>query len=104
MERVNNVARVVSAGVNLGARQAPPPPLHKRSLYQKGCNEYNPSFILKDKPSFHCAFMVKNKLVKCTKFDTTFCPKSCNMREECKAAMEAKAGMLDKSLHCYYLY
>ncbi len=61
-------------------------------------------FILKDKPGFDCPFVVENNLVKCTKFDAAFCPESCNMREECEVAMEAKAGMLDKSLHCYCLY
>ena len=48
--------------------------------------------------------MVENKLAKCTKFDTAFFPESYNMREECEAAMEAKAGVLDETLHCYYLY
>jgi hypothetical protein len=46
----------------------------------------------------------ENKPAKCTKFDAAFCPESCNMTEECKAAMEAKADMLDETLHCYYLY
>ncbi len=61
-------------------------------------------FILKDKPRFDCAFVVEIKLAKCTKFDAAFFPESCNITEECKAAMEAKAYMLDDTLHCYYLY
>ena len=61
-------------------------------------------FILKDKPSFDCAFVVKNKPIKCTKFDAEFSSESCKMQKECKVAMEAKAGVLDETLHCYYLY
>ncbi len=50
-----------------------------------------------DKSSFDCAFVVKSKPAKCAKFDAAFCPKSCNMREECEAAMEARAGVLDET-------
>ncbi len=69
----------------------------------RGCDKDDPSFILKDKPGFDCPFVVKNKLAKCTKFDAAFCPESCDMREECEAAVEAKAGVPDETLHCYYL-
>ncbi len=41
--------------------------------------------------------MVENKPAKCTKFDAAFVPECCHMKEECKAEMEARAGMLDKT-------
>ncbi len=36
-------------------------------------------------------------LEKCAKFGVAFRPKSCNMGEECEAAMEARAGVLDET-------
>ncbi len=52
-------------------------------------------FLPKDKPGFDCAFVAKNKPVKCAKFGVMFCCKSCNMREKCKTTLEARAGVLN---------
>ncbi len=53
-------------------------------------------FLLKNKPGLNCAFVDEKKPVKCPEFSMAFCPKSCNMRKEYKAVMEARAGMLDE--------
>ncbi len=39
--------------------------------------------------------MVENNLTKCAKFNTAFCPKSCNMRREREVAMEVRSSMID---------
>jgi len=45
----------------------------------------DPTFLYKNKPGYNCVFIAKTKPKKCVRIGAISCPKSCNMREECRA-------------------